>query len=50
MRKKWIYPTDKRWKPLRVKKLLKGLRFAERIGDKKMCKIITEEVRRVLLR
>lgn len=38
------------WKERRVKRLLKGLRFAEDLGDMLVCRIITKEIRRVLLK
>jgi len=46
---KKIGPKDPRWKDLRIARLLKGLKFAESIGDMKMCQIITKEIRRVIL-
>ncbi len=50
MKKSWVYPNDPQWKKLRVKKLLKGLRFAEEIGDAVVCRIINKEIRNVLMR
>ena len=50
MKKRWVYPNDPQWKELRLKKLEKGLRFAESIGDMQMCRIITKEMRNVLLK
>ena len=50
MRKKWLYPGDPGWTEARLEKLLKGLRFAEVIGDRKVCLLILKEVQRVLLK
>lgn len=50
MNKRWVYPSDPQWKELRLKKLLRGLRFAEEIGDSKVCVIILREIRHVLMR
>jgi len=49
MRKAWIYRNDPRWKELRLARLKRGLRFAEQLGDMVVCRIITKEIRRVLL-
>jgi len=50
MKRKWIYSSDPRWKDLRIARLKKGLKFAESIGDTTMCRIITKEMKNVLLR
>ena len=49
MGKTWIYRGQPGWRELRVTGLLKGLQFAESIGDMQVCRIIIREIRRVIL-
>lgn len=49
--KAWICRAQgSAWKDLRLKRLLRGLRFSVKIGDRNVCEIIKREIRHVLLK